>query len=64
MSSLRGRRSTRRQGTGATVRGAATGDEEAGAATATVRGAATGGEEAGGRGAASEAGRRRRRRGA
>ena len=29
MSSLRGRRSTRRQGTGATVRGAATGDEEA-----------------------------------
>ena len=32
MSSLRGRRSTRRQGTGATVRGAATGDEEAGGA--------------------------------
>ena len=38
MSSLRERRSTRRQGTGATVRGAAKGDEEAGGGDGEGRG--------------------------
>ena len=60
----RGRRSTRRQGTGATVRGAATGDKEAGGGDGDGEGPATGDEEAGGggegRGDGRRGGRRRR----